>query len=227
MKKLTPQEVYKRMITSIDELETASQKFNWEDPQHYAEWLAQSYMYVRWTTRQLALASAMTKPSTEDSLHWRFIEEANEEKKHELLVLNDLKNLGYSIEQFQELPHTSFFYQTLSYLIMHEHPSAILGYSLTLEGFAAQKSEAIYQRVTKKYSDKMTTFLRVHVEVDKDHFANALPHLESCPEHLLPLVLQGIEQCAAIYKGILTDIEQKIRSQKNIKHANPLIGLQL
>ena len=83
MKKITAPLVYHRMLEAIQELEIASQKFQWENEAHYAEWLAQSYMYVRWTTRQLALASALTKPGLEDSIHWRFIEEANEEKKHD------------------------------------------------------------------------------------------------------------------------------------------------
>lgn len=203
------------MLEAVNEIADSANSFKWESEPHYAEWLAQSFYYVQWTTRQLALASALTKPMKEDSLHWRFIEEAKEEKKHELLALHDLKNLGYSIEQFTELPHTSFFYQTLSYLILHEHPVSILGYALTLEGFAAKRLAEVYPKVITKYGEKCTTFLRLHCELDKDHFDNALPHLESCPADLLPLVLKGINQCCAIYKGILSDIDQKISSEKH------------
>lgn len=212
MNKLDSNQVFNHMLTAIDEIAESALNFNWENEVHYANWLAQSFFYVQWTTRQLALASALTRPMKEDSLHWRFIEEAKEEKKHELLALSDLKNMGFSPDQFQELPHTSFFYQTLSYLILHEHPISILGYALTLEGFAAKRLVEIYPKVVTKYGDKCTSFLRLHCELDKDHFENALPHLQSCPPELLPLILKGINQCAAIYKGILNDIDASASS---------------
>jgi hypothetical protein len=203
---ITSQSVYNQILKAIDDIADVAAKFPWDCPKHYSNWLAQSFMYVQWTTRQLALASALTKPMSEDSLHWRFLEEAREEKKHELLALQDLKNMGQSPDQFTELPHTSFFYQTLSYLIQNEHPAAILGYSLTLEGYAAKRAHEIYPVVQSNYSDKCTTFMKLHCELDADHFSNALPHLQSCPENLLPLVSKSIEQCSAIYRGILTDI---------------------
>jgi hypothetical protein len=198
--------VYEKMLKAIDELAESAHRFNWEDEKYYANWLAQTFFYVQWTTRQLALASAMTRPIKEDNLHWRFIEEAAEEKRHEALALQDLKHLGYSPEQFKELPHTSFFYQTLSYLILYEHPICILGYALTLEGFAAKRLKEVYPKVLDKYGKGTTTFLKLHCEVDVDHFENALPHLKACPPELLPLVAKGIDQCCAIYKGILADI---------------------
>lgn len=200
------------MLSAVNTISERANKFSWEDKNKYIEWLTQSFFYVSWTTRQLALASAYTKPGVDDVYHWRFIEEAKEEKKHELLALHDLKTFGFEPSQFQEYPHTSFFYQTLTYMIEHEHPMAIVGYSLTLEGFAALKSEEIYERVLKSHGEVASTFLRVHCELDKDHFANALPYLENCPEALLPVISKSIEQCKAIYIGILDDIEssQKI-----------------
>ncbi|MEK6775022.1 MAG: iron-containing redox enzyme family protein [Bdellovibrionota bacterium] len=206
MNNLNSEIVFNKMLSAIDDLSVTAAQFPWEQENYYANWLAQSFFYVQWTTRQLALASAKTKPIIEDNLHWRFIEEAKEEKRHELLALQDLKNLGYSPDQFPELPHTSFFYQTLSYLIENEHPIAILGYSLTLEGFAAKKLTEIYPRIKNSYDDKCVSFVKLHCEVDVDHFDNALPYLKSCPNEYLPLVAQGVEQCRAIYNGILTDI---------------------
>lgn len=217
MKSVDSNQVYNRMLEAIDEIADSANNFHWESKDHYACWLAQSFFYVQWTTRQLALASALTKPMAEDRLHWRFIEEAKEEKKHELLALADLKSMGFSPEQFQELPHTSFFYQTLSYLILHEHPIAILGYALTLEGFAAKRLSEVYPKVVSKYGDKATSFLRLHCELDKDHFDNALPHLQECPAELLPLIMKGINQCCAIYKGILQDIDSAVSSQSALR----------
>jgi len=200
--------VFNTMLESIDTIALRCQSFAWEDEKTYANWLAQSFYYVSWTTRQLALASARTKPGSEDSLHWRFIEEAKEEKKHELLAAKDIKSLGYEINQFPELPHTSFFYQSLSYMIENEHPVAILGFALTLEGFAAKKAHLFYPKVLAAHGEESSTFMRLHCEVDVEHFDNALPHLESCPAHLLPTVLRGVELCTAIYCGILDDISK-------------------
>lgn len=217
MKNLTTQQVHQQMLSAIDEIAEAAHQFPWEDKAHYANWLAQSFFYVQWTTRQLALASARTKPMDEDSLHWRFLEEAKEEKKHELLALKDLENLGYFPEDFTELAHTSFFYQTLSYLIENEHPMAILGYSLTLEGFAATRLVEIYPRIKQHYGPSTSSFLRLHCELDADHFANALPYLEACPAEHLPLVSKAITQCAAIYTGILKDIQLDQVKRTNLK----------
>jgi len=201
--------VYKKMLNAIDLLAERAHQFPWENKAYYANWLAQSFFYVQWTTRQLALASARTKPMQEDSLHWRFLEEAKEEKKHELLALQDLKNLGYTPDQFQELPHTSFFYQTLTYMIENEHPISILGYALTLEGFAAKRLVEVYPRIKTCYEgSKAISFLKLHCELDADHFENALPHLQACPQELLPLISKGIDQCCAIYQGIFDDIEK-------------------
>lgn len=207
MKQLTAGEVYKRMETAIENIFAVAQELNWSDRDIYALWLAQSYKYVRWTTRQLALASAMTSPDEQDVLHWRFIEEAKEEKRHELLAENDLKVLGFRPADFPELPHTSFFYQTLSYMIEKESPLAILGYSLTLEGYAARKGHDLYAQVKKTHGKQASSFLRLHCEVDVDHFNNALPHLQQCPEKELPVIYRGIELCEAIYIGILRDVK--------------------
>lgn len=203
---MNPNAIYDKMLAAIDRLYTITDAFPWESERNYANWLAQSFYYVQWTTRQLALASARTRPGSEDTLHWRFMEEAKEEKRHELLAASDLKNLGYRVEAFPELPHTAFFYQSLSYMIEREHPVVILGYSLTLEGYAAKKLSLVYPRVKNTYSDSCCSFMRLHCEVDVEHFNNALPHLHACPTHLLPVIDKGIDLCLAVYGGILKDI---------------------
>ena len=74
-------QAYNTMLMAIEEIYEEALKFPWENEKIYANWLAQSFFYVQWTTRQLALASAKSKPIVEDLYHWRFIEEAKEEKK--------------------------------------------------------------------------------------------------------------------------------------------------
>jgi pyrroloquinoline quinone (PQQ) biosynthesis protein C len=177
----------------------SARSFAWTDIDTYGNWLCQSYYYVSWTTRQLALASARTRPGIEDDYHWRFIEEANEEKRHEILVLNDLKFLGISLQDYPELPHTSFFYQSLNYMIEREHPLAIIGFALTLEGFAALKAGEFIPLVQDFYGEGACSFLRLHGELDVEHFQQALPFLEKCPTHILPIVSRSIHLCRTIY----------------------------
>lgn len=219
MKTMTTEMVHTQMLNAIDDICAAAKKFAWQDESTYANWLAQSFYYVSWTTRQLALASAMTKPGTEDAYHWRFIEEAREEKKHELLCLHDIKNLGYEVSMFPELPHTAFFYQSLNYMIERVHPNALIGFSLTLEGFAATKAVEFYPMVKEAHGDKASTFLKLHCELDAEHFQNALPYLQACPTELLPGVSKSIGLCTAIYKGILTDITEYQFQHKTVRKA--------
>ena len=94
MKNLTSESVYEKMLTAIDDIAETAVQFPWEKENYYAHWLAQSFFYVQWTTRQPALASARTKPLTEDHLHWRFIDEAKEERRHERLGLQNLKAIA-------------------------------------------------------------------------------------------------------------------------------------
>ena len=202
---ITAEIVHAQMTQAIADIAALAKTMPWEDTAFYANWLVQSYSYVRWTTRQLALASAYTKPGSEDHLHWRFLEEAREEKKHEALAEHDVRALGFSIESFPELAHTAFFYQTLSYMIEREDAIAILGYSLTLEGYAATSVTEMYNRIKTAHGENASTFMRLHCEVDVEHFNNALPYLQNCSAQLLPIVSRGVAMCRAIYMGILRD----------------------
>lgn len=209
MKQPNHEQVYQHMVEAIDDIYVRSESFPWGDRKAYTLWLAQSYYYVAWTTRQLALASAHTD-LTQDAYHWRFIEEAKEEKAHEKLVLADLEALGETVNDYPELPHSAFFYQTLSYMIERVHPISILGYSLTLEGFAAKKAKLLYPMIEKAHGKKASTFFKTHTELDEEHFANALPYLKSCSPEELKVVDRAIRQCHAIYIGILDDIEKNL-----------------
>ena len=109
-------------------------------------------------------------------------------------------------------------------MIQNEHPIAILGYALTLEGFAAKKAAGIFPNVAALYGDKCTSFIKLHCEVDVEHFDNALPHLNACPEHLLPIIAQGVDQCCAIYKGILTDITEHVSAKSRTQVASTVLS---
>ena len=111
-------------------------KYPWESEQFYAEYLAQTYFFVRHSTRLLALAGARCDAATRNSLHLRFLKHASEEKNHELVVLKDLMALGYRIEEYNEAASTKALYATQFYNIDYISPESFFGYIFALEGVA-------------------------------------------------------------------------------------------
>ncbi len=81
---MTPIEKLSRQ--SIKKMETCFVALPWEDKWTYAEWLAQTFFYVRHATR--VLAKAAYRCSFEDEgLHKKLLEGINEEKNHEIIDL--------------------------------------------------------------------------------------------------------------------------------------------
>jgi hypothetical protein len=197
----------------IEKIGSVAKVFPWDDKDHYAFWLAQTYYYVAHTTRLIALAAARM-PIEEEGFYGRFVREILEERGHELLLINDLKAIGYSIKDFEELPETAFFYQTLSYLIDRENPVSILGYSLTLEGLSALKTHEYYHRAVHVFGEKACSFLKVHSVVDEKHFAAGLEFLKECPATSVAPIMKGARQCSAIYRNILSGCLEKVESRK-------------
>jgi thiaminase len=97
----------------VADLSAATDQFPWEERAAYADWLAQTYYYVRHTTRLIACAAARF-PLDErgNSLHHRFATHMGEEKKHEQLAVHDLRQIGAAIEDLPEHASTRMFYES-------------------------------------------------------------------------------------------------------------------
>lgn len=193
------------MLAEIDAIDRIATPFAWEDRELYPLWLAQTYYYVAHTTRLLALAAAKA-PISKEWMYARFVREIHEENGHELLLVKDLKSFSRCPQDYPELPETAFFYQTLSYLIQNENPLCILGYSLTLEGLSAIKTDAYYARAVAAHGKQACHFLYVHSEVDKSHFKAGLEFLEKYGNEDLAAIRKGVIQCSVIYQGILRSL---------------------
>jgi hypothetical protein len=203
-------ELIQTMHKYFEEIHQAINQIRWEDPVEYAAWLSQTYYYVAQTTRMICLAAAKSTIKDND-LHIRYIVETKEELNHEKLAFSDLKNLGFTLEDFPETVEAAFFYQTLGYAVECIHPSCLLGYSILLEGYAALKAEQLYTRVLKSHGPTACTFLKLHCEADKNHFAGAMEFLEKkCKEEHIPYIHVGMEQCRSIYLNLI----QKVRTLK-------------
>src|SRR5581483_4051800 len=122
------------------QLGRALEIYPWHDKIAYGDWLAQTYWYVRHSTRLLATASGrMPLDAVGDAMHLRYAKHIGEEQKHEKLCIHDLSALGLSLEALPQRTSTKMFWEPQYYKVEHEHPSVLMGYILALEALACVK----------------------------------------------------------------------------------------
>jgi thiaminase len=195
----------------VTQLAAASERFPWEDRRAYADWVAQTYYYVRHSTRLLA-ASAARFPYDErgNALHHRFAAHMSEEKKHELLCTHDLKQLGTSLAELREHHSTRAFYEPQYFKIEHQGPIALFGYILPLEAIGPTCGKSIIDRIVAKHGDSCVSFLKLHSEEDVAHLDKALQMLEGLGETDKAIVEQNLRQTTYAYVAMLQDIKRQL-----------------
>ena len=178
---------------------------NWKDKEKYANYLAQSYYYVRHSTRILSLAAS--RFSLEDSAsHQRFLKHTHEENNHEKLLLMDLKQLGKNIDSYPEQNPIRAFYQIQYYMIEHISAATCLGFILALEGLAVQKGGWFYDLISKTYGEKAGSFLRVHAKEDVEHFAQAVELVAKMGEKDQAEILKAMDTSCYLFARMLLDL---------------------
>jgi pyrroloquinoline quinone (PQQ) biosynthesis protein C len=193
---------------SIAEVGNIFQNFPWSKKRAYGDWLAQTYYFVAHSTRLLALAAARTSV-TGDSLHYRWVEHIKEERGHHRLCLNDLKQLGYTLNDFHEHPQTSAFYQSQYYQVDYVHPKALFGYILLLEAVADKYGGGAYKETERIYGALGSSFLKVHATEDPEHVRSALKWINSFSKEDTEIVSANLAQTAYLYGELLTTIAQR------------------
>jgi thiaminase len=198
------------LTTCVHELSAALDRFPWEQRSAYADWLAQTYYYVRHSTRLLA-ASAARFPfdMRGNALHHRFAAHMAEEHKHELLCTHDLRALETSLEAHPEHASTRMFYEPQYFKIEHQDPIVLFGYILPLEAIAPLQGKRVVEKVTAKFGVKCGSFLKVHAEEDVDHLEKALAMLAEVDEPRKKLIVQNLEQTSYAYVTLLEDIRRR------------------
>ncbi|HET8935119.1 MAG TPA: iron-containing redox enzyme family protein [Polyangiales bacterium] len=198
----------KHTIESVShEVAQALLRFPWEHKQAYAAWLAQTYFYVRHSTRLLAAAAArFSLDNRGNAFHVRFGTHIGEEKSHEKLALHDMKQLGANIQSMRELSSTRMFYETQYYKINYVDPFALYGYILMLEATGPVCGGEIVARVTRAHGPKCATFLVLHAEEDVDHVQRALAMVAELDPVTHEIVLQNLHQSATAYRLMLEEI---------------------
>ena len=179
----------------------------WNNKFFYSHWLAQSYYYTTYSTRMLAYAAGWTQ-SSDQSYYRRSLVHISEEQGHDLIALNDLKNLGETIQNFPELATTRSMWECQFYKIQKD-PANLLGYILALEAFAVRTLKEFNQELLKTYSDNSTRFVKVHADDDPDHVEEALVQIQKCNPEQQKNIMLSFEQTITMYQFILQEINQQ------------------
>lgn len=193
--------------TSVDLMVKGLEEFPWDSKLAYAEFLAQTYYYIRHSTRLLA-ASAARFSQEDQAMHKRFMKHSDEENSHELLAVRDLQKLGYKIADFPELPQTRSFYEVQYYKIEHCDPAALLGYILALEVTATHLAP-IQKKLTGLYGKECVKLIQVHSDEDPDHVEKALKSISALGKQRVNDIQINIEQSAILYASMLDAVKAK------------------
>jgi len=190
------------------------EEFPWEDMSCYTGWLAQSYYFVRHSTRLLALAAG-SAPLESDHFHQRFIAHLREELGHEKLLLQDLSSLEQKIQDWPELLETTLFYEQQYFLVQKHGPGALMGWIIFLEGMASEFGPRVVER-TRNLSKASTRFLRLHSEEDVDHIQSAFSIIAQCELDQNPVFLYNFKSSQHFYLGMLRKISEQQQLIKQV-----------
>lgn len=182
------------MKFEFTDIESAIKSYPWSNQSAYANWLSQIYYIVRHSTPMLALACGRSLNNRE--FHLRCIEHLSEEKGHDKLILNDMKNMG--VELYPELPSTMLVYQTQYYQIEHVNPTSFMGYIMFLELLATELGDFVYSKV-KDHSPKSVSFLKLHINEDKSHTQKGYDAISTMPENEKRFIIQNFEMTKVAY----------------------------
>lgn len=193
--------------TSVDIMVKSLEEFPWDNKLAYAEFLAQTYYYIRHSTRLLA-ASASRFSQDDQAMHKRFMKHSDEENSHELLAVRDLQKLGYKLADFRELPQTRSFYEVQYCKIEHCDPAALLGYILALEVTATHLAP-IQKKLSGLYGKECVKLIQVHSDEDPDHVEKALKSISALGEQRVNDIQINIEQSAILYAQMIEAVKAK------------------
>lgn len=190
----------------MDLVEPKIMGLNWESPQTYVSWMAQTYFYVKYSTRLIGLTGAHL-PTEFTGLHNSFMDHLLEEKNHDIVMLQNIKALGYSIEDFEASPASSAIYQTQYYWIQHENPIAFYGFLLFLEGISICHGPKILNRVSEAYGKNVNTYWAIHVQADEGHVSGHFKALEKMKDIDHKPILTNMKNTSHFYHKMLEEVQ--------------------
>lgn len=193
------------LMKNIQPTVNALMEFPWESAAHYATWSAQTFYYVRHSTRLFATA-AVRIPVTDNKVHDRLLSHMREEKGHENLSTRDIKVVGFDLSLIPELTSTKCMYQSQYYWAEHVSPYAFFGYLLALESLAIYAGPQMHERISKAHGAKASSFLRVHTEEDVNHVKEVIEWIEKMPPETQEVILSNYVFSLENYKNMVEEI---------------------
>jgi hypothetical protein len=181
-----------------------------KDREVYAQWLAQTYYFVRHSVPLLGYALPHLK---NDVLKQRFCSHMGEEDRHDLMLIKDLEKLGRDISEFPEWGLTQGFYQSQYYRIQFEGATSFLGYILFLEALASGWGRDAYSSV-KSVFPNATLFLRVHSEEDPAHVDEALSAILKLGPEEQQNIYRNMMYSAEIYQKMILQLNEAKTERK-------------
>lgn len=188
--------------------------FNWQDKRCYAAWLTQTYYFVRYSTRLLAMGAACCDLKQEE-LHKRMVSHLKEESGHDFLALKDIENLGFTPQDFKECHEIKSFYQTQFYLIQNSGAHELLGWICYLEGIAVKCGGMIIEK-TAVHGPKSKRFLKLHAEEDVGHIESAFKVLQTLTPEQMKDVVDNYNYSAERYMAMLDWIAGTYKRQSQL-----------
>ena len=179
-------------------------------PETYAAWLSQNYFFVRHSFRLLSLAAAHATLSS-DRFSWYTLTNVGAVKSREKLILRDLTELGYGIENFIELPSTKAFYRCQYYLIQNVNPLSIMGYTLFADGLIVEASKEFTPGIIRSFP-KAASFVKSFVAGEASRIDKSFKVIESVPKSTYPVILESYHDSAFFYGNILSLLQCCLKS---------------
>lgn len=192
--------------------------YPWEDRWAYANWLAQTFYMVNYSTRLVALAGACCTIEQND-FHHRFIDHSREERGHEKIAISDIKELGFTLDDFPQTYQSAAMYQVQYFWVQHRSPLSFFGYTLALERVATDFGPEILKRIFAAHPAKACKFLKLHVEDDADHTESAYKRMALLTPPEQELVRENMELSCALYRGMFEEMVRMLGARKIRKAA--------
>lgn len=197
------------LLNAVIGMVAAVERLDFSDSTVYSLWLSQAYYFVRHSTPLLALSCGRALDNR--SYHLRCIGHLSEEKGHDRLLLNDLKSLGVSIEDFPEFASTAAFYQSQYFWIEHVNPVSFLGYIYVLEALAVLQGKS---KAHQANSFRADSFLKIHADEDAGHLQQAAKLISTFSETDQMQIVKNAQQASSLYQLIVRDILEFAAKQK-------------
>jgi thiaminase len=141
--------------------------------EHYIAYLRETYHMVRHTSRMLSLAGARLGDDYRGLRDW-FFEQVREENNHDLLCVNDLRNLGEDVERVLSVPPKPGSWGLVAqnyYMATYGSPLGILGVASLTEGLGADLGKVVADTLRQQYGMErnQVTFIKSHGGFDARH----------------------------------------------------------